>query len=86
MVPSAPLGEREWHARVTEVRNRLAGLCLQIAEVEGHVAATFSEIARTATDERAARLRILASAARDYAAQERSRAQEYSGSPAAHVD
>lgn len=66
-------------ARHSSIRNDLAGLCLHIAAVEDGLAGTFDEIARTATQERARRLHSLASDARQHAAAERARAEDYAG-------
>lgn len=66
------------YRRLAEVRSQLAGLCERIAGVEDSLALTLNEIAKTATKQRAERLRKLASAAQDYAASERVRAREYS--------
>jgi hypothetical protein len=62
---------------MVRTRNHLAGLCEQIAEVEDSLGDTLTGLADTASEERAGRLRTLASAAHEYAAKERGRAKLY---------
>ena len=78
MLPARALEDlARLRARHSSIRNDLAGLCRHIAAVEDGLAVTFDEIARTATHERARRLQSLASDARQHAAAERTRAEDY---------
>ena len=79
-----PQSSTEWvelRVRVAQTRSHLAGLCEQIAALEDSLGDTLTDLAETAAEDRAERLRTLASAAHSYAVKERARAKLYEAPP-----